>query len=217
MSAFDERRNADMAKIQTLAQLSRGKIQILSIEGQPPRKISVRLGYKTAPSDRYPAAVQSHTDVVIDLPSRYPFAEPSVTITTPIFHPNVYSSGKACLGNKWLPTQGLELLIVRLVQLITFDKSILNEKSPANNAALSWYRNAIRKSPSAFPTDVSDVPREPARPRQTWRNLKSDETSSSIERVARDCPHCAMTVRLPKGRTGTVNCPRCRGVFEAST
>ena len=153
MAISNERIKQDLLKIEALAKSTDHKIKIKSKSGNPVNKITLELDYPTAPSENYPSQIQHTTTVEIELLSRYPFQEPNVTIVSPIFHPNVYRSGKVCLGTKWLPTEGLDLLVKRIIQIIIFDPLLLNERSPANGSALNWYRQQIVKNPNAFPTD----------------------------------------------------------------
>lgn len=212
MSAFTERRSQDLQKLQALAAGSSGKIRVLKTAGSPVSTIEVELNFRTAGGKSYPTDSRSSTVCRIVLPARYPFVEPSVEIATPIFHPNVWTSGKVCLGVKWLPTQGLDLLVNRLVQIITFDETILNEQSPANTDALAWYRSTKRKHPTAFPTDALHTAGSPGASKMSWSDV-----SSAPERVSRACPSCRATLALPPGRTGRVKCPKCSEAFEVST
>jgi ubiquitin-protein ligase len=141
MSAFSKRRDQDVQMLKELQEQSRERIRVTRVSGDPANEIDVELHAKTAPSKQYPRAVQDVPKLTISLPARYPFVEPSVIIRTPILHPNVYSSGRICLGMKWIPTFGLDLLVRRIVQIVSFDSAILNEASPANSEALTWYRN----------------------------------------------------------------------------
>lgn len=172
MSAFSERVVQDVRKIEALSKTVQGRVKIIKRVGNPINSLVIEIDYPTAPSKSFPASVQPKTQVKIDLLSRYPFQEPVATITTPIFHPNVYPNGKICFGTKWLPTQGLDLLVKRIIQIITFDATILNEKSPANSTALSWYRGAVRKHPTSFPTDKLLI-KETKPKTMTWNNVKS--------------------------------------------
>jgi ubiquitin-protein ligase len=94
MSAFTERIIQDIRKIEELSQSVNGRIKIKNKLGNPVNKIIIELDYPTVPSSSYPQKVQRITEVRIELLSRYPFEEPTATITTPIYHPNVYGSGK---------------------------------------------------------------------------------------------------------------------------
>lgn len=170
MTISAERVKQDLRKIEELSKSVDGRIQVKSTSGNPINKIVLEIDYPTAPSSEFPKKIQQKTEVKIELLSRYPFQEPSATITTPIYHPNVYSSGKICLGAKWLPTQGLDLLVRRIIQIITFDETILNERSPANGQALSWYRSTIKKYPDSFPTDKLIV-KEQSKKKMSWSNI----------------------------------------------
>ena len=212
MSAFDERRVVDVEKLKQLAEQSRRRVGITRVEGNPPNEIDIELRFKTAPSRSYPKTVQEMTQLKILLPSRYPLVEPVVTIKTPILHPNVYTTGRICLGMKWLPSFGLDLLVKRIVQIIIFDPTILNEKSPANGDALAWYREAQRQHRDAFPTDTWTI--APTGPQKTmaWTNIPNEVTKKILP-----CPGCGIKLSLPASKVGKVKCPRCDKVFEAAT
>lgn len=171
MSAYETRINQDIKKIKALSETLGNRIEIIKLEGHPPKKIFLRLHYPTAPSKKYPNSVQETTEVKIELLSRYPFQEPSATITTPIFHPNVYSSGKICFGTKWLPTEGLDLLVKRIIQIITFDDKLLNEASPANQEANKWYKKSIIENRAFFPTDKLISVKENKKVQMKWKNV----------------------------------------------
>ena len=211
MSAFNERRVQDVQKLRQLAGESGARLKIGKISGNPPNEIEIDLHLRTAPSKEYPIKTQEITKLTIALPARYPLVEPIVSIKTPILHPNVYTSGKICLGLKWMPSFGLDLLVRRIAQIITFDPSILNEQSPANGDALNWYREARRKNAGAFPTDAWDLS-APDKKKIKWSN-----TSAEATKVVVKCVSCGGSLSLPAGRSGKVNCPRCGHAFEATT
>jgi hypothetical protein len=210
MSAFDERRFQDVQKLRDLAAQLPGRVMIAGVSGAPPSRINIDLRFRTAPSRYYPAATQDVTRVTIDLPSRYPLVQPAAQISTPILHPNVYMSGLICLGIDWLPSLGLDFLVKRIIQIIIFDPGILNEASPANPAALSWYREARRNHPTAFPTDVARLMAAAPEKKISWTDVPNDKTGLA-------CPHCSGSLSLPAGRSGKVTCPRCWKPFEAQT
>ncbi|MCL5227404.1 ubiquitin-conjugating enzyme E2 [Pseudomonas nunensis] len=212
MNAMAERVFQDLRKIEELSKAAEGRVTIRSKSGNPINTIILELNFPTAPSTKYPQLVQKRTEVKIELLSRYPFQEPVATITTPIFHPNVYSSGRVCLGSKWLPTQGLDLLVKRIIQIITFDETILNEASPANRDALLWYRTAVRTSPNAFPTGKLIIKEQPAG-KVGWNNVSSETT----EKAVIICPSCKASLRVPFGKKGNVSCPKCNVTFYIET
>jgi len=212
MSAFSERIIQDIRKIEELSNTVAGRVKIKSKSGNPVNNIVLEIAFPTAPSSNYPQQVQDKTEVRIELLSNYPFKEPLATITTPIYHPNVYGSGKICFGTKWMPSHGLDLLVKRIIQIITFDESILNEKSPANTTALSWYRGAVRKHRHAFPTDKLVIKEEPKK-KMAWNNIEK----SSSDRSVVSCPACNGSLRVPVGRKGNLACPMCAHKFYIET
>lgn len=211
MNAFDERRIQDIQKLTQLATHSKGRLRVAKVSGSPVDHIELEFNLKTAGSSGYPDKVSTVTRLQISLPARYPFVEPAVTVNTPIYHPNVYTSGRVCLGLKWLPTNGLDLLVKRLAQIIAFDPVILNEKSPANGAALTWYIGAKRRFPSSFPTDNFnlDAPEKPAGIK--WSNVSSDGEKGVV-----NCPGCAAKLSAPTGKRLKLTCPKCGNTFEAT-
>jgi ubiquitin-protein ligase len=212
MSAFDERRVQDVQKLRQLAEQVPTRLKIGRVSGAPPNQIDIELHFKTAPSRQYPGTVQDVTRVTIDLPSRYPLTAPTAAIRTPILHPNVYSSGQICLGVTWMPTLGLDFLVKRIVQIITFDPAILNEKSPANTDALSWYRDAVRCHAHAFPTDTALLTTAAPERKMSWTNIAAEPVKAVMA-----CPHCGGKLSLPAGKRVQVKCPRCQQSFEART
>ncbi|EGR2449320.1 hypothetical protein FG135_02450 [Vibrio cholerae] len=208
MSAFNTRIQEDLRKVELLSRETDGRVKLVSTTGNPVRELIIELAYPTAGSTSFPNSIQHSTIVKIELLSRYPFQAPSAKITTPIYHPNVFSSGQICLGTKWLPTQNLDLLIRRIIKIITFDESILNESSPANGAALRWYRTAVVQYPNSFPTTKLSQQQQPKKT-ISWSNV---ETS-----VVVNCSNCKTSLRLPRGKQGNVNCPSCKQGFYIET
>lgn len=208
MSISGERVKQDLRKIDELSKSINGRINVKSTSGNPVSKIVLEIDYPTAPSSDFPKKIQTKTEVKIELLTRYPFEEPVATITTPVYHPNIYSSGKICFGEKWLPTQGLDLLVKRIIQIITFDQIILNEKSPANPQALNWYRDAVRIHPEAFPTDKM-LFKDQVKKKMSWNNLNDTEDQKKVV----SCPSCQGALRIPAGKELNVSCPKCRHKF----
>lgn len=187
-------------------------MHVIHVGGSPPTEIDVELRLKTAGSNSYPRATQPTTRFRIVLPPRYPLEPPTVTISTSILHPNVYPSGLVCLGLKWVPSLGLDLLVRRVAQIITFDREVLNEASPANRAALDWYRVARVQSPTAFPSDSLMFLGGAGAPKKKigWTNLPT----GTSEKVTIRCPSCQAQLSVPGGRSGDVRCPKCGNKFE---
>ena len=205
---------ADVDRLRALAAASRGRIGLVALPILGSSRFVLELAFVTVGSSVYPADRRPNSRLVIDLPARYPFMPPAATITTPIFHPNVYPSGLVCLGTKWLPSEGMDLFARRIAQLVTFDPLIVNAQSAANPAALHWYVQALRKHPQAFPTDRVEIETPDA---QDAKIRWSESATAEAARVMRQCPYCGAGLRLPAGRRGTVRCPKCARGFEADT
>lgn len=198
MSGLDKRRNADLARLRTMAGASGGQLEIVEVSPDG-RRLQFRLNLPTAGSAAYPKQVQPHSGFEVSLPARYPFEAPTARMTgTPILHPNVFESGVICVGSRWNPSEGLDLYVRRLAQLLCFDPMLVNLGSIANAAGGDWYSRARRATPDAFPTATIN-----------W--------SGATEKVIRACPACQTRMRLPSGRQGLVVCPGCKHEFTAQT
>ena len=206
MTAHALRREADLARLRELAALSGGRIGLLETPSRAGRPIRLSIRCRTAASDSYPQAAQEGVTLRIDLPSRYPFERPVLTVESRIFHPNVFASGVVCQGEKWLPGEGLDLVVKRIIRLVTFDPSHVNPASAANRTAAAWYLQQRSRTPQAFPTDHVDFA-------SSGPAAATDEPS----RVVRRCPACGKGLRLPTGKSGVVTCPACRHDVEVST
>jgi len=168
-----ERRLQDLAKITRLGVRARGRVTVCETLGTPPSEITVALNYKTAASARYPDDARDTTRIKIVLGARYPFQEPAVEVLDPVFNPNVYPSGRVCLGKKWLATEGLDLIVLRVVKILTFDPEILNDWAPANMEAAFWYKTMLASNRGLFPTEKIALDEEVAAARTVWNEAKA--------------------------------------------
>jgi len=211
--AAGSRRDVDIERLRALAATSGGRIGIvtLPVAGRP--RFVLDLGYATVGSHRYPVERQPMSRVAIDLAPRHPFQPPVTTVLTPIFHPHVFSSGIVCIGSKWLPSEGMDLFVHRVVRLLAFDPLLMNPYSIADGTANAWYQAALRRHPEAFPTDVAAL----ALTVDEGGGSGSGARAMAAERVIRHCPHCRAGLRVPAGRSGTVRCPACAGDFQTNT
>ena len=203
------RREIDIERVRALATSSGGRIGIVTVPGPGRPRFVLDLFYATVGSSAYPRTRQPQSRIAIDLAPKHPFSPPITTVLTPIFHPHVFASGVVCVGAKWLPSEGMDLFVQRIVKLLAFDPLLMNPHSIANVAAQAWYQVALRLHPETFPTDVAAIA------------LASGEAtaaaSPTAERVVRRCPGCGTGLRLPAGGAGTVRCPLCAHEFATSS
>lgn len=225
MNAAAERRREDVRRLQETAGHSGGRVRVIRTSGDPISSIVLELQFRTAGGRNYPSRTLDRVTATIELPSRYPWERPTLTLDPPVFHPNVYPSGRVCLGTRWLPTEGLDLLLRRVLQIVTFDPSLLNDRSPANNQALAWYRATRRANPAAFPSDSLELARhaDPPRLSMTWNNIHlqapvPQETPTPVAEPQRvvACPRCRQGLRVPTGRVLDVRCT-CGHRFRVNT
>lgn len=94
--------------------------------------------YKTT---RNTVAIREEHEIVIDLGAAYPRLMPGITWQTPVFHPNISSSGVVCLGGygtNWVPSLQLDELCVMLWDMIRYEN--YDVESPYNREAAMWAR-----------------------------------------------------------------------------
>lgn len=166
------RKSADLAKLKVLQGKMPKTLEIIGVKGNPPYSISCRIRIPTAKNTEYPRVRQDVSEVEIQLPERYPLQMPFVFFKTPIWNPNVYTSGKWCFGD-WKVTENLELFVTRLMKVIALDPTIICPDSPANGDAARWYVQLQNRQPELFPTvSVSALMAEAEAPKIAWRNIK---------------------------------------------
>lgn len=97
--------------------------------------------YKTT---RNTVAIREEHEIVVDLGAAYPRLMPGITWQTPVFHPNISSSGVVCLGGygtNWVPSLQLDELCVMLWDMIRYRN--YDVESPYNREAAMWAREQI--------------------------------------------------------------------------
>ncbi len=115
------------------------------------------------PNDRH--------EVYLRLGAAYPRMMPELTWRSPIFHPNISSSGVVCLGGYgtyWVPSLSLDELCTMLWDMIRFEN--YDPNSPYNREAAIW---AKQQKDYRFPLDARPIrdrvaqqprARQPAKP-----------------------------------------------------
>lgn len=170
--ALKIRRNTDLVKLRELQAGMPRALEILSVTGNPPRAIDLCIRIPTARNGNYPQDIQKASEVQIILPERYPIEQPTASFKTPIFNPNVYASGKWCIG-RWNQMEFLDLFVKRLMQLVALDPRIIDPRSPANAEAAQWYVRLQGLRPNLFPTvSLSGLMAEVQKPKIVWRPIK---------------------------------------------
>lgn len=81
--------------------------------------------------------------IVLKFTEEYPTQPPLVSFDPPIFHPNVYKSGKVCLsiiGSDWRPAITLKQILVGVQDLLDNP----NNSDPAQQEAMTVYSKSRR-------------------------------------------------------------------------
>lgn len=171
---FALRKREDLAKLRALRERMPRTLEIIRESGDPPNWITLAIHIPTAPNQSYPREKQLVSEVDIKLPEQYPLkAGPKIVFTSPIWNPNVFDSGRWCYGDKWSITENLEMLVIRLMQVIALDPAVINLKSAANREAAGWYHRMMKANSRIFPTiSVIGLMAEQPKKKMTWRTIQ---------------------------------------------
>lgn len=166
-SPFLHRLKTDVTQLVSFTQQT-PSIQIIETEGDPPTKLVFEFllkGITGVNRNGKPIFTEKHI-VEMVVHEDYPMSMPFVQFYTPIFHPNIFSGGKVCLGWFEIPYQ-LSDVCIHLAKMI--DYQIYDLSSPANHKAADW----ARINPTFFPLTHWPL---------TGSSVPSDEPSiSSLE------------------------------------
>ncbi len=108
-------------------------------------------GPGTWKTKRNTVALRDNHEIVVDLGAAYPRLIPGISWQTPVFHPNISSSGIVCLGGygtNWVPSLRLDELCVMLWDMIRYQN--YDVESPYNREAALWARE---QTDFRFPLD----------------------------------------------------------------
>jgi ubiquitin-protein ligase len=143
MNAIIKRRENDLKKLRELEKKYKF-LKIKKIEGNPISEITLELNLNLPISSK-----KNHDsfELKIKLPSNYPLTRPSFSINPVVFNPHVFESGNFCMGDKWMPSNTLDLEVLRVIKILLFYPEFINTHSPANSSALSWFKKNIKNFP----------------------------------------------------------------------
>jgi ubiquitin-protein ligase len=137
----------DFKRVQELVDRSEF-IHILATEGDPPERYLIRFtcnGVEKVNSYGQPVLRDSH-EVSLYLHAEYPLKQPQLKWKTPIFHPNIHSTGAVCIG-AWWPAKTLDELLLSLGEMIQYKN--LDPGDPMNSRAAAW----AERNKRLFPVD----------------------------------------------------------------
>ena len=151
MGIREKRLENDFKELTSSVNNSGGKLAIISTQGQPPHQYVIE--YRCRGIEKLQGTepfFRTNHRVEINIGSNYPKEKPDADFLTPIFHPNVYTSLKVCLGSYWTMAETLSELVIRIGKIIQYSDDVLNLNSPANSDAKNWAANNMRR----FPVDT---------------------------------------------------------------
>ncbi len=148
------RLKSDLAALEQLATAS--TIFDFTAYGNPPDFYVFRFRGRGVwlPEAAQSVSLRDQHEVHVRLGASYPRMMPELAWKTPIFHPNVSTSGVVCLGGYgtyWVPSLKLADLCTMLWDMIRYQN--FDEKSPYNREAAAW-----AKSQSSWPLPIDDRP-----------------------------------------------------------
>ena len=129
-------------------------VDIVSIAGNPPD--SYKITYRCrGVSDREFQISDQHT-VRLEFPGNYPGGQPKFFAETPVWHPNIWSSGWFCLGDgEGVLATPISELVVKVGQMIEYKQ--VNPASRANVALnIAEWRSWINSHSNAIPLGETD-------------------------------------------------------------
>ncbi len=121
-------------------------IEIVDTDGRnPPEKYEIKLvckGIRKLDSNGQPIYASEHK-LRIFLPPGFPGERPLLSMMTPVWHPNIASSGNVCYGDQgdhgWAASMKISDLIIRLMEMIRYEN--VCENSAFNASAATWSVN----------------------------------------------------------------------------
>jgi len=110
------------------------------------------------PDNSSDVLIRQEHEVLLRLGAGYPRSLPSLTWRTPIFHPNIASSGVVCLGvygQHWAPSVTLEELVGMLWDMVRYAN--FDPDSPYNREAAQWARTIEKPRFPLDPRPLRDI------------------------------------------------------------
>ncbi len=165
MSVRDRRLESDYQGLLRLCTFNKN-IKLLDYIPKPRKyviQISNVVGVESINSDDSPNYRTQYTLEISDFNLTYPEPVregiPTVHFKTPIFHPNVGSSGWTCIyGTNMTENQPVNLLVLRLIAMIQYANTDFGD--PANHSAKNWYDRNKQKGWFPLGKKAGDEPLE---------------------------------------------------------
>lgn len=143
MNPLIKRRENDLKKLQELEKKYKF-FKIIKVEGNPIKNILAELNLKIPISSK---TFANKIKITIELSSKYPMEPPKFSVKPTVYNPNVFESGKVCMGSKWMVSNTLDLEVERLLKILVLDPQYININSAANSDAVDWFLLNRRKFP----------------------------------------------------------------------
>jgi ubiquitin-protein ligase len=143
----ETRLNNDYKRVRELVNRSE-LIHIMATEGDPPERYLIRFTCRGVENvnGSGQAIYRDVHEVRIYLHAEYPLKQPQLKWMTPIFHPNIHTTGAVCIG-AWWPAKTLDELLLTLGEMVQYKN--LGPKDPMNSKAAAW----SMRNKQLFPID----------------------------------------------------------------
>lgn len=145
------RLRSDERELREYAATSGGRVVVLGFETQPWCAI-LKLKIPCPADSTFPKRRLEEVTLRIHPQHDHPVTKPEFFVSPVPFVPNVYESGRVCIGNDWGSTSALPSIVERIERFLTLDPTVSNPSSPANGSAAEWYRNMAASRRINLPT-----------------------------------------------------------------
>ena len=141
----------DERELREYASTSGGRVVVLGFETQPWCAV-LKLKIPCPADASFPRRRIEEVTLRINPQADHPVTKPEFFLSPVPFVPNVYESGRVCIGNDWGGTMALTTIVERIERFLVLDPVLSNPDSPANGSAAEWFRGLTASQRITLPT-----------------------------------------------------------------
>ncbi|HUW12458.1 MAG TPA: ubiquitin-conjugating enzyme E2 [Anaerolineae bacterium] len=146
------RLRSDHARLQKL-EVESDFIRIAATDGDPPENYVIELTCRGVDRlNRGQPVFSEHHRAEIRLSAGYATSPPQMRCLTPIFHPNIGSSGNVCIG-AWYAAKWLDELVYMFAEMVQYKNYDASRYNILNADAAAW----ARANPHLLPVDDREI------------------------------------------------------------